>query len=190
MPGKTPVIGANRMSTLGSSRISSSTLRFSGRAVITPPESSGLARSRYHGTCSASASIVGWVKRGTGTPWTPQRSATCDAVPPDIAYTPTPPFPPTRRGVAEHPRDLDHLVEVVDPDHAVLLEDRVVHRIGAREVAGVGVGHLRPFVAPADLDRDDRHAPLRSEVGREHEGPPALETFDVRGDGAHLVEAD
>ena len=62
--------------------------------------------------------------------------------------------------MAEHPRDLDDLVEVVDPDHPELREDGVVHGIRTGQMAGVGLGHRPPLVGAAHLDHDDGHPVL------------------------------
>ncbi len=92
--------------------------------------------------------------------------------------------------VTEQPRQLDHLVEVVDPDHAELVEHGLVDSVRAGEVPGVGLCHRAAFVGATDLDRDDRHAPLRGLVGGEHERTPVAEALDVGGDGADALDVD
>ena len=93
-------------------------------------------------------------------------------------------------GMTEHARHLDHLVEVVDPDHAELVEHRLMHRVGTGEVAGVRLRHRAAFLGATDLDRDDGHAALRGFVGGKHEGTPVAETLHVRRDGADVVDVD
>ena len=85
MPGKTPVMGARRMSVLASSNISSRTARPAGSAAMAPPESTGLSLRKNQGMYSPRASIVRSSRRGTESPAAAQRSTMCDAVPPDMA---------------------------------------------------------------------------------------------------------
>ena len=92
-------------------------------------------------------------------------------------------------GMAEHPRDLDDLVEVVDPHHPELREDGVVHGIRTGQMPGVGLGHRPPLVGAAHLDHDDGHPVLGRRLGGQHEGAPVFEPLDVGGDGAGVGQA-
>ena len=94
---------------------------------------------------------------------------------------------PTKR---EGGRDIEHMVEVLAADDAVVAEDRIVDIAGLRQCAGVRGRSTPPGCRSADLGDDQRLAGIRGLVGNGAEPFRAANSLEVKEEdvGAALVE--
>ena len=83
-------------------------------------------------------------------------------------------------------RDLEQLVEPIDPGDAELPEHGRDDRVGAGEMPGVRLRHRGAGVGAPDLHRDDRCAGAGGVIGGQHHRAAVLEPFDVGRDDADL----
>src|SRR6202044_1561045 len=87
-----------------------------------------------------------------------------------------------RAGRGQQPGRDDEVLQAVDPDHAVLAEDRVDDGVVADQGAGVGAGDPGAGLAAADLDRDDRLALGQGLAGQRDELVGAADRLDEQRD--------
>ena len=94
-----------------------------------------------------------------------------------------------RLGARQGGRDIEQLVETVDPLDPVLAKDGGDDLVGSGQVAGVGLGHGSAFVGSPHLYGHDGHLAPGRRVGSQLEGAAVLEPLDVAGHRAGGREA-
>ena len=94
---------------------------------------------------------------------------------------------PTER---EGGRDIEHMVEILAADDAVVAEDRIVDIAGLRQCAGVRCRRTPSGGRSADLGDDQRLAGIRSLLGNCAEPVRAADPLEIEEEdvGAALVE--